>query len=79
VTIKSSDGLEYEVLRTKEWKPKTKPTIIFYHGFPDNKFSFISQMKHFENLGFNVVCPPLRGYEPSYIPEDGDYSLLKSG
>jgi pimeloyl-ACP methyl ester carboxylesterase len=55
-----------EVLVNKDFKPKTKPTIIFYHGFPDNKFSWINQLRYFEKEGYNVMAPPLRGYEESF-------------
>lgn len=49
---------------------KTRPTIIFLHGFPDNIHSFSNQMTYFKDE-FNVLSPSLRGYEPSSADSSG--------
>lgn len=65
-----TQGMVAEVIVNKNFDPKTKPTIIFYHGFPDNKFSWMNQLRYFEKKGFNVMAPPMRGYEESFQPKD---------
>jgi pimeloyl-ACP methyl ester carboxylesterase len=69
VVVKSHDGMKYKVIKTKYWLPKN-PTILFYHGFPDNPHSWVDQLRFFSQKGFNAVAPPLRGYQPTYIPKD---------
>jgi pimeloyl-ACP methyl ester carboxylesterase len=41
----------------------------------DNQYSFVDSMRHFNKLGYNVVAPPLRGYQTKCIPTNGDMSL----
>jgi len=43
-TIKVDMGasMTAEVLVNKDFQPKTRPTILFYHGFPDNKFTWLT-------------------------------------
>ena len=36
INVKMWRGMNCEVLRNKDFEPTSKPTIIFYHGFPDN-------------------------------------------
>ena len=67
--------MQFQVLRSKDWQPFEKPTLLFLHGFPDNLHSFVAQMRFFDALDYNVVAAPLRGHEPLYIPEGGDMSL----
>jgi pimeloyl-ACP methyl ester carboxylesterase len=47
------------------------PTVFFLHGFPDNAWSYRSQMSVFAAAGYRVICPFLRGYTPTEIPKDG--------
>ena len=72
--IDLDSGMSFEIYKSQEWKPLDRPTLIFYHGFPDNKYSFLDQMIHFQDQ-FNVLSAPLRGYEPSYIPPDNDFKV----
>jgi cephalosporin-C deacetylase-like acetyl esterase len=71
-------GMTCEVLKNKDFDPTGKPTIVFYHGFPDNQYSFVDSMRHFNKMGYNVIAPPLRGYQTKCIPNDGDMSIASS-
>lgn len=78
VTVKFFRGMSCDVLVNKDFDATGKPTIVFYHGFPDNQYSFVDSMRHFNKLGYNVVAPPLRGYQTLCIPLDGDMSIAAS-
>ena len=51
------------------------PTVLCLHGFPDNANSFRHQIDDFVAAGYHVVVPTMRGYEPSSIPDDKDFSI----
>lgn len=40
------------------------PMVIFLHGFPDNPFSFQSQIIALANAGYHCVAPYKRGFAP---------------
>ena len=46
--------------------------MILLHGYPDNAYSWEHQIKHFSQLGFNVVAPFLRAYSPTKT-QDNSY------
>ncbi|KAF9873171.1 hypothetical protein CkaCkLH20_09334 [Colletotrichum karsti] len=54
------------------------PLLLLLHGFPDNSNTWNKQMEHFAKR-HTVVCPTLRGYPPSDIPEveEPSYNLVK--
>ncbi|MEM7091694.1 MAG: alpha/beta fold hydrolase [Actinomycetota bacterium] len=49
--------------------------VLCLHGFPDNANTFRKQLPAFAEAGYRVVAPTLRGYEPSSLDPDADYSL----
>ena len=51
------------------------PTVLCLHGFPDNITSFRHQLPFLAEHGYRAVAVTLRGYEPSSLPADGDYSM----
>ena len=51
------------------------PVVLCLHGFPDNASSFRHQLPALAEAGYRAIALTLRGYEPSSIPEDGDYSM----
>lgn len=51
------------------------PTVLCLHGFPDTSATFGPLAERLTAAGHRVVCPTLRGYEPSSIASDGDYHL----
>ncbi len=50
------------------------PVIFFLHGFPDSAYTWSIII---DELSKNYTCivPFLRGYYPTEIPKDGDYSM----
>ncbi|KAL4863038.1 hypothetical protein BDV12DRAFT_189952 [Aspergillus spectabilis] len=45
------------------------PLLLLLHGFPDNAETFEYQMRDLSS-DYQVVCPTLRGYPPSDIPDE---------
>lgn len=55
------------------------PLVLCLHGFPDTAASFKPLLARLAQAGFRAVAPYMRGYAPSEIPADGDYSALTLG
>lgn len=48
---------------------------MLLHGFPDNLHTFHAQLPALAAAGYRAVAVAMRGYEPSSIPQDRDYSM----
>ena len=55
--------------------PEDGPVVLLLHGFPDHPGSFEALMQPLASAGFRAVAPTARGYVPSALAPDGDYSL----
>ena len=55
------------------------PLVICLHGFPDTAWSFRPLLAELAAAGFRAVAPFLRGYGPTDLAPDDDYSLLALG
>lgn len=53
------------------------PLLVLLHGFPDNSNTFSKQVAYFAK-SHTVVCPTLRGYPPSDMPEVAEESYALS-
>lgn len=51
------------------------PLVVVLHGFPDTAHSFHDLLDRLAHAGFHAVAPFLRGYPPSELPSDRDYTL----
>ena len=51
------------------------PIVLCLHGFPDNAGSYRHQLPALAEAGYRAISLTLRGYEPSSIPIDGDYTM----
>src|SRR3954447_852399 len=51
------------------------PLALCLHGFPDSAHTFRHLLPELGAAGFRAVAPWLRGYAPTDIPEDGDFSI----
>ena len=59
------------------WTENTGANVVMcLHGFPDNAETFRHQMPALAAAGYRVICPTLRGYEPSSIPADRNFGLI---
>ena len=50
--------------------------MLCLHGFPDTAFSFEQTLTHLAGAGYHAVAPFMRGYHPTGLPADGNYSVL---
>ena len=57
------------------WGPKRGRLILCLHGFPDSAWSWRRLAPSLANRGFRVVAPFTRGYAPSRLPADDDYTV----
>src|SRR5262245_36452654 len=51
------------------------PLVILMHGFPDNARTWEETMLRLAQEGFRAVAPFNRGYYPTDVAADGDYSV----
>jgi pimeloyl-ACP methyl ester carboxylesterase len=59
--------------RVVEWGPADAPLIVALHGFPDTALTWRRLAPLLRE--YRVAAPYLRGYAPSGIPSDRDYSV----
>ena len=57
------------------WGPEDGPLVLALHGFPDTAFTWRHLGPALAERGHRVVAPYSRGYAPSGVPRDGDYSV----
>lgn len=62
-------------IATLQWGPSDGGLMVALHGFPDTAWTWRTVAPLFADAGFRVVAPFTRGYAPSGIPRDGDYSV----
>ena len=51
------------------------PLVVCLHGFPDSAYSYELMLPVLAAAGYRVVAPFLRGYYPSGLAVDNDYSI----
>lgn len=62
-------------LHALTWGPQDGPLVVALHGFPDTAHAFRFLGPLLAAQGWRVVAPFLRGYGPSGIPSDHDYTV----
>lgn len=62
-------------MRVLEWGPADGPLAVALHGFPDTAWTWRRVALMLAGAGYRVAAPFLRGYAPSGIPSDHDYSV----
>lgn len=55
------------------------PLVLCLHGFPDTAWSFVPVLNRLAAAGYRAVAPFMRGYAPTSLPADGDYSMRALG
>lgn len=68
-----ANGLEFGLL---EAGPADGPLVLCLHGFPDCAYSFRPLLAALAEQGYRAVAVAMRGYQPTTLPVDGDYSPL---
>lgn len=51
------------------------PLVLLLHGFPDTAYTWKRTLSVLADNGYRGVALFMRGYEPSDIPADGDYTI----
>lgn len=69
-----ANGMEFAYLEAGEG-----PLVYLLHGFPDTALGWREVMPRIAAAGFRVVAPFLRGYAPTALAPDQDYSLPALG
>ncbi len=69
------NGLELAYIEARPSSSEKAPLVICLHGFPDSAHSYDGLLPVLAKAGYRVVAPFMRGYFPSAIPGDGDYSI----
>ena len=67
--------LDTQDVATLQWGSDEGRLLIALHGFPDTAWTWRTVGPLLADAGFHVVAPFTRGYAPSGIPSDGDYSV----
>ncbi|HTR70093.1 MAG TPA: alpha/beta hydrolase [Mycobacteriales bacterium] len=70
-TTVTANGLEFGALTCGE----SGPLALCLHGFPDSAHTWDGLLPDLAAAGFRAVAPWMRGYAPTAIPPDGDYSM----
>lgn len=50
------------------------PLALCLHGFPDSPWTYRYLLPHLAQAGYRAVAPFMRGYAPTQVPLDGDFS-----
>ena len=66
----TANGLEFGVL-----EEGSGPLALCMHGFPDSAHSWRHLLPALAGSGFHAVAPFMRGYAPTAIPADENYSI----
>lgn len=53
----------------------TGPLVLCLHGFPDSAHTWDALLPELAAAGYRAVAPSLRGYAPTQVPDDNDYSV----
>ena len=70
--IVRANDLEFGIL---EAGPAQGPLALCLHGFPDSAHTWRHLLPSLADAGFHAVAPFMRGYAPTGIPADGEYSV----
>ena len=57
------------------WGADEGPLALLLHGFPDSPWTWRKVAPALAAQGWRVVAPWMRGYAPSFVPDDGDYHV----
>lgn len=62
-------------VRVLEWGAADGPLVVALHGFPDTAMTWRRVAPLLAECGWRVAAPYLRGYAPTEVPADDDYSV----
>jgi pimeloyl-ACP methyl ester carboxylesterase len=70
-TTVEANGLRFGALTCGD----SGPLALCLHGFPDSAHTWRHLLPELAAAGFRAVAPWTRGYAPTTVPGDGDYSM----
>lgn len=65
----SANGIDFAVV-----EEGSGPLVVLLHGFPDTPQTWDATRPALAAAGYRAVSPFMRGYAPTSIPDDGDFS-----
>ena len=65
-----ANGLTFGILEAG-----SGPLALCLHGFPDTAYTWQHLLPDLATAGFHAVAPFMRGYAPTEVPADGQYSI----
>jgi len=65
-----ANGIEFAYFTTGDG-----PLALCLHGFPDSPHTWRHLLPALADAGFRAVAPATRGYAPTAVPPDGDYTV----
>lgn len=68
-------ALPTHTARVLEWGPADGPLALALHGFPDTAHTWRRVAPILASAGYRVAAPFTRGYAPSGLPSDDDWSV----
>lgn len=74
-----ANGLEFAYLEAVPVQATDAPLVLCLHGFPDTAWSFRPLLGQLANAGYRAVAVFMRGYAPTALADDRDYSGLALG
>ena len=69
-TTVEANGLSFGALTCGD----SGPLALCLHGFPDSAHTWRHLLPQLADAGYRAVAPWTRGYAPTVVPSDGDYS-----
>jgi pimeloyl-ACP methyl ester carboxylesterase len=70
-TTVEANGLSFAALTCGD----EGPLALCLHGFPDSAHTWRHLLPDLADAGYRAVAPWTRGYAPTVVPADGDYSM----
>lgn len=74
MTPVSHKTIEANGLRFAYFEQGSGPLVLLLHGFPDTAYTWDAVLPALAEAGYRAVAPFMRGYAPTEIPADGDFS-----
>ena len=72
-------SVEVDGLRVSYFERGKGPLVLCLHGFPDTAHTFLPTLEVLASRGFRAIAPSMRGYPPTSLAPDGDYSIARLG
>ena len=72
--IINANGLDFAYFEMGDGEP-----VFCFHGYPDTAHTWLPTLELLAENGYRAIAPFMRGYYPTQIPTDDDYSAITLG